>query len=210
MIQLIIQYENGARSKNDEMWLGYPYEEYVYHHPSSLMVQVHMRLTKTPPWEPNSLINSLKLSSATLPRPYAQIPNAKRNITWEQVREAAGGQNGYDWGRFYAVARMGEELAEKIGKGNQIKCYANNKANAIQRVEAFAALSNSRILTMTSGEEEQTKGQRAVDINFRKNPIRVYPAWFIVINDRLVRDASGYGGRGKSGPAEKNLKRLVG
>jgi hypothetical protein len=209
LIQLIHQYEFLGKARQiNEAWLGYPYEEYVYHHSSSLMLQVHMRLTRKPPWEPNSLIATLKLSNATLPRPYAQIPNVRPGTTWEQVREAAGGANGYEWGRFYAVARMGEELGEKIGKGNQIKCYANSKANAIDRVEAFAALSNSRILTMTGGEEEQNKGQRAVDVNFRKNPVRIYPAWFIVINDKLVRSAMGYGGRGKSTASGKKLDKM--
>ena len=203
LIQHIIQYENGAR--DDRMWLGYPYEEYVYHHSSSLMIQVHMRLKKSPPWEPNSLINSLKLSTATLPRPYAQIPNVRRGITWEEIYEAAGGKNGYDWGNCYAVARMGEELAEKIGRGNQIKCYASSETEAVKRVEAFASLSASRILTMTAGEERQDKGQRAIDIHFRKQRTKIYPAWFIIINDRLVRGASGYGGHGRSSASGRKL-----
>jgi hypothetical protein len=208
LIQQIMQYENGTRgaAKNDQMWLGYPYQEYLYHHSSSLMLQVHMRLTKAPPWEPNSLVSSLKLSTATLPRPYTQIPNVRPGVTWEAVREAAGGVNGYEWGSFYAVARMGEDLAEKIGRGNQIKCYANSQAEAIRRVESFASLSNSRILTITAGQEQQNKGQRVADNNFRKNTVRIYPAWFIVINDRLVRDANGYGGHGKSTAAGKKLK----
>jgi hypothetical protein len=207
LIQSIHQYEFLGKNRQ-EYWLGYPYAEYVYHHSSSLMLQVHMRLTKKPPWEPNSLINTLKLSSATLPRPYAQIPNVKPGITWEQIRDAAGGENGYEWGRFYAVARMGEELSEKIGKGNQIKCYASTQKNAVERVEAFAQLSNSRILTMTEGEEDQNKGQRAVEINFRNNSIKIYPAWLTVINDKLVRSAMGYGGKGKSTASGKKLAKM--
>lgn len=158
-------------------FVGYPYGEYVQNHIAPVSVQIHWRLSGTRPYEPTKLIR--KLGGKTPPRPFLTIPNIHRSkCTWDNILTAAGGENGITYGGHYAVARMGDKTADaKIGKGGQMKAYASSKNAAIESIERAASLSKSKILSLVSGEESQSKKPR----------LKIYPAWFVIFNSSLVK-----------------------
>jgi len=157
-------------------FVGYPYGEYVEQHVAAVSVQIHWRLAPTRPYEPTKLTR--KLGNKTPPRPFLTIPNIHRSkCTWDNILEAAGGENGFNYGPHYAVALMGDKAADaKLGKGGQMKAYASSKNGAIETVERAASLSKSRILRLVSGEEAKSEKAR----------VRVYPAWFVIFNSKLA------------------------
>jgi len=156
--------------------VGYPYGDYVEQHIAAVSVQIHWRLSGTKPHEPVKLTK--RLAGKTPPRPFLTIPNIHRSkCTWDNILAAAGGENGYTYGGYYAVALMGDKATDaKLGKGGQMKAYANSKAAAIELVERGAELSKSRILRVVNGEEARSQ----------KVQMRVYPAWFVIFNSKLA------------------------
>ncbi|MFB8793164.1 MAG: hypothetical protein U7126_02775 [Microcoleus sp.] len=158
--------------------VGYPYGDYVEQHVAPASVQIHWRLSGTRPYEPAKLIR--KLGGKKPPTPYLTIPNIHRSkCTWENILAAAGGENGYTYGGHYAVALMGDKTTDaKIGKGGQMKAYANSKGAATELVERAAELSKSRVLRLVHGEE----------VRSTKLKMRVFPAWFLIFNSRLAQE----------------------
>jgi hypothetical protein len=156
--------------------VGYPYGDYVEQHVAAVSVQIHWRLSATKPYEPVKLTRNL--GEKTPPRPFLTIPNIHRSkCTWDNILAAAGGENGYTYGGYYAVALMGDKAADaKLGKGGQMKAYANSKAAATELVERAAELSKSRILRLVHGEEARSPKVR----------MRVFPAWFLIFNSKLA------------------------
>ncbi|MEG4516497.1 MULTISPECIES: hypothetical protein [unclassified Microcoleus] len=157
--------------------VGYPYGEYVEQHVAPVSVQIHWRLSGTRPYEPTKLVK--KLAGKQAPRPFLTIPNIHRGkCTWDNILAAAGGENGYTYGGHYAVALMGDKTTDaKIGKGGQMKAYANSKNAATEIVERAAELSKSRVLRLVHGEEVRSQKVR----------VKVYPAWFMIFNSKLAQ-----------------------
>lgn len=172
-------------------FLGYPYAEYVQQHVAPVSVQIHWRLSGTKPYEPSSAVK--KLGGRTPPRPFLTIPNIHRSkCTWENILAAAGGENGFTYGNYYAVARMVDRDTDKIGRGGQMKAYASSKNAAREIIERTAELSKSKILSIVGGEELKSKSE--------KPRVRVYPAWFVIFNsarrDRAIETSSSTGAYG--------------
>jgi hypothetical protein len=157
-------------------FVGFPYGEYVEQHVAATSVQIHWRLSANRPYEPTKLTR--KLGNKAPPRPFLTIPNIHRSkCTWDNILEAAGGENGFNYGAHYAVALMGDKVTDaKLGKGGQMKAYASSKSGAIEAVERAASLSKSRILRLVSGEEVKSEKAR----------VRVFPAWFVIFNSKLA------------------------
>lgn len=157
--------------------VGYPYGDYVEQHVAPVSVQIHWRLSGTQPYEPVKLTK--KLGNKAPPRPFLTIPNIHRSkCTWDNILAAAGGENGYTYGGYYATALMGDKTTDaKIGKGGQMKAYANSKNAAAELVERAAELSKSRILRLVHGEESKSTKVR----------MRVFPAWFVIFNSNLAQ-----------------------
>ena len=188
--QLILEEEIGKI-------IGEPYERFVMKRPAPCGIQIHWRLTKSPPWEPQSLAKKLKLNKKYLPRPQCTIQNIDiSKVTWEKIKEAAGGKNGYTWGRFYAHAQMVEFEGQAASQW-WIRVSAASLKEAEERVEALASLSMSKIATMTRGERSNDKGRRKENAIFRMPDVKVYPAWFFVANYALVKEVLA--AKGKDG-----------
>ena len=114
--------------------VGHPYGDYVEQHVAPVSVQIHWRLSGKRPYEPVKLTK--KLGDKPPLRPFLTIPNIHRSkCTWENSLAAAGAENGYTYGGHYAVALMGDKTTDaKIGKGGQMKAYANSKGAATELV----------------------------------------------------------------------------
>ena len=169
--------------------IGEPLEKHIVKYAAPCGIQIHWRLTQGRPWEPQSLAEKLKLNRKTLPRPQCYIQNVDTaTLTWQRIKDAAGGEDGYMWGRFYAHAKMVEREGDMTSSWN-LTVYGNTEENAIKRLKALASLSKSKIGTLTGGEQKPDEGRRKEDTLFRKPSVRIYPAWFFVVNYALVEKA---------------------
>lgn len=183
------------------------YEQFVYENPTPLAVQIHWRLGKGRPFEPEELVKAYTLNKATPPRPYCTFLIDRSKLTWSNIKAAAGGNNGKLWGHHYAVARPQIKEGNLIIKCPQIKIYSSTEQQATEELEAILDLTPAGSYTMTEGKEIQNKGQRAIDPGYRKPTTRVYPAWFYIINHELVDAARVEASRGRSTTLGKLLKK---
>jgi hypothetical protein len=213
---LLLAIRQLVENKDIGTFLGESYEDKViYQVPTdSLSIQVHYRLVQTPPWESYKIWEHPKLIGRnSLPRPCVTIPNVDKSIAtnWNLIKSTAGGPRGYLWGPYYAVARLINKKGDYISKGGVMKVYGASEAVAEQRLEAFMKLTNYKNYTTTSGREVQDKGVRAKDKGLQKPEIRVYPAFYVIHNSRLVQrvneQVATQGRKGRSTKAGKKLSK---
>lgn len=155
--------------------VGMPMDDYLRAKPQSIRLIVKFYSIDNPPWYASS---SAKLVEAT----YA-IPDVRRaKCDWETIKLACGGANGYMWGRFRCTANL--------SNGRQMQVMGASGAEAEQRLRALAELSEATILgkpSITEDRRENLQGQ------FLKQPTRVYPAFFTIMNQYRVVGAQGSG-----------------
>lgn len=175
----------------NNFWLGYPYEEFLFKNPAPLMIQIHWRLKPSPPWEPDDLMERLQLNRATLPRPYVTLLVDRKKISWLNVKTAAGGIGGRNWGPHYAVGHLKQSIegGEMYVKAPSVKLYSSSEKNALEALNNVLQLAPPTSYTVTTGQEQQNMGMRAIDPGYRKPIVKVFPAWFTIINYKLVEFA---------------------
>lgn len=212
MLQAIYQLLRGQKLDTENLgyFLGYPYEQYVYHNPAPLMVQIHWNIAKT--YEHGAIQAEIKRNPKL--KGYKKfddrqltIPNVPRSkITWESIKALVG--NGYRYGPHYARVQMGEKYEKLIGKGGPTRVYSSSSESALKELKKLMTLSNSKGLLFTKGEEIQNEGQRAIDPNLQKPEIWLYPRSFTIINYKLVQEALQQGG-GRGTAAGRKLRQIA-
>jgi hypothetical protein len=141
-------------------------EEKVLASPQSLRLIITLTSVPSPPWRARS-------GEQKFIKVQVSIPNVKRTkLDWETIKLTCG-LNGYQWGRFKAIA--------KLDNGREMSLYGATEQEAIKQLEKFLLLTDANLIGMTVSEE-QKKGQRLVNQKLYKTPIRIYPAFFIIIN----------------------------
>lgn len=159
--QILRQYDIGH-------FVGDSLDNVMRSRPIPLTIFIHYSQNPNPPWHRKGQ----KRKEIT-----GRIPAIERsNVSWEKIKLAAGGANGYIWGRFKA-------------KGNLIFDYGSTKINvwggsgseAEQRLRAYAALSEGRLTTINIDEEKQY-GIRAKGGIQHKESTRIYPRYFTIVN----------------------------
>jgi len=63
--------------------------------------------------------------------------------------------------------------------------YAGSEQEAEERLRALIELTECELLTLNVTEEKKV-GRRATNIALHKETVRVYPAWFTVINQQKM------------------------
>ena len=187
-ISLFMAIRQLFQNSQGSLILGYPYEEFLFRNPAPLIIQIHWRLRPQPPWEPNDLIETLKLNRTAPPRPHITMLVKKEAVIWQNIKNAAGGASGRSWGPHYAVAHLKQSIdgGDMFVKVPSLKLYSGTEASAKSDLKKLLTLAPPAAYTMTAGEELQNEGARAADPGFRKPVIQVYPAWFTIMNYRLV------------------------
>ena len=94
------------------------------------------------------------------------VPNPRRNVRWDEIKLALGGQSGYTWGPRYAVGRF--ESRRKM------VVYANSDEAAIARLNALALLSEDDLVSIQTGTRAYRRNES--EENRRRNT-QVYPAY---------------------------------
>lgn len=110
------------------------------------------------------------------------IPDLFRtNASWNIIKTAMGGKNGYLWGRFRATANL--------NNGRQSVVYGGSESEAVTRLKALTKLSSAKILTIGVTEEKK-EGLRATDKILYKPTIRMYPAYFSILSSNKIINES--------------------
>ena len=147
-------------------YVGLPMEEYLKAQPQTLRIVVQFFSVPSPPWVAKG---DRKLTKVTL-----TIPDIKKSaLDWERIKAACGGANGYLWGRFRAIA--------SLSNGRSVHVYGGSEQEAETRLKALLELSNATILTLSLGEQ-QKEGVVRLRPQLYKETVRVYPAYFTILN----------------------------
>ena len=165
---------NTARLLNNRdvgLIMGTPIEEYTKAKPQSLRIVIDLFSIKKPPY----FRRTENLTRATITIPDANLGA----IDWNRIKLACGGANGYQWGRFRAVA--------SLSTGRRLVLHAGSEQEAESRVMAFLELSSAKLLTLNITEEKRL-GERLTKPKLQKESTRVYPAFFTVINRQDLLD----------------------
>lgn len=167
--QLIAEREIGQ-------FVGYPLEDHVRKKQAPLNLDIIWHSVPHPPWRARSTKDRFVTAAYS-------IPDIKRSmLDWEKIKLAAGGKNGYNWGRFKVIANL--------SNGGQMTIYGGSEAEAEERLNELLKLSNAEIVTLNGGEEKKV-GRRAADKKLYKPTTRVYPAYFTVSNrDKVVTESN--------------------
>ncbi|WP_375470984.1 hypothetical protein [uncultured Nostoc sp.] len=147
-----------------------PLIERVLAEPQTIKLTIFFHPNKYPPFTYKKGQHQLK--------PYCNIPDIDlRKLTWSNIKTAAGGVNGYTWGRFLATANMSNR--------RQMQVYGGSEKDAQARLLALAELSKAKILTLSVTEEKKA-GRRATNKLLYKPTTRIYPIYFSVINNEKL------------------------
>ncbi len=152
-----------------------PLRDQIRAEPQTVKVTIFFNPSKEPPFKRKPGQPELK--------PYCNIPDVNlTKLTWNNIKKAAGGKNGYNWGRFLATARMSNR--------RQMQVYAGSEKEAEERILALSDLSKAKILTLSITEEKKT-GERAPNKLLYKETTRIYPTYFSVINNEKILVEAG-------------------
>ncbi len=135
--------------------VGYPVNEEIKAHASAITVHFTYGSKKEPPF---------RIKDNTTAR--YKISDVKRSKLDFQTLLQAADKNGYQWGRFLAVA--------KLSNGRRITAYGGTADAAKNRVMEFLPLQSADLLVINVTEETKT-GNRAKNLNLNKNTELIYP-----------------------------------
>lgn len=154
------------------LFVGQPLEEFAKAKPQTLRVIIDMYSVRQPPFF-KTVDDDFVWSTVT-------IPDVKRTaLDWEKIKRAAGGNNGYMWGRFRAMAYL--------DNGRKLVCYGNSEGEAEERVKALLELTNAHMDTLNIVEEKK-EADRIRYPKLTKNATRIYPGNFTIINRKEILD----------------------
>lgn len=158
---------------------GSALEDVVKAKPQPLKIKILFYSVSEPPWRN-------RRASDNFVRATYNIPFINRTrIDWATIKAAAGGSNGYMWGRYRATAGIVHD-----GALGQMQIHGSTESEAEQRLKALAALSEGKIVSLSTTEEKK-EGESATNPNLRKETTRVYPAYFTIVHSEKVITEAG-------------------
>ena len=166
-------------NRNIGEFCGSSLEDVVKAKPQPLKIKILFYSVAEPPWRaPRPSDN---FTQATYNIPFI----SRTKIDWLAIKTAAGGSSGYMWGRWRATAGILHE-----GALGQMQVHGSSESEAEQRLKALAALSEGKIVSLSTTEEKK-QGTSATDTDIRKETIRVYPAYFTILHSEKVITEAG-------------------
>jgi len=153
-------------------FVGMPLQEYVRPTPQPLKMTIFFFPVPHPPWKPRS------------PNPRYTVPFLDRSrINWQTIKEACGGKNGYNWGRFSSTVNLRHETGTR-----KMQVFGATAAEAEKRLERLLYFSEGEIVSKTQSEQEKW-GMRVPGKPLYKEATRVYPGYMTIINqEKILRD----------------------
>jgi hypothetical protein len=169
LIQQQISNYKVMQNRDVGMLVGLPLEEYAKAKEQSLRILIDLYSKKEPPFYRDT--KDLVLASVA-------IPDVKRSmLDWATIKRLCGGENGYMWGRFRAVARL--------DNGRKLIIHAGSEEEAERQIKDYLQLTTAEMLTLNITEEKKA-AQRLQRPKLAKNTTRIYPAYFTVINRKEI------------------------
>jgi len=111
-----------------------------------------------------------------------QIPDINpRKITWQGIKDVCGGTNGFMWGNWLATC--------KLDNGRQMHAYGATDSEANNMMDRMLTLTQAQVLSRGCTELKKV-GRRAKGQGLYREPTRVYPMWFYVINTKRINKIS--------------------
>jgi hypothetical protein len=152
------------------LWVGEPIREALIAPPISIQMRVILS-------DMEGVLHGRKRVQIT-------IPDVRRErIDWARLKQACGGQNGYMWGAYKCQARL--------SGGNEMHIYAASEQEGMDRINELAYFSNQEIIGVTAVRELREGKRRTIDALY-KQPTRIYPYAFTIINQqRVLNEESG-------------------
>lgn len=155
--------------------IGMPADDYMRAKPQTLRIIITFYSVPKPPFISS---NGVRLIRAT----YA-VPDLKRSkCNWQDIKTACGGANGYMWGRYRATGNL--------SNGRQMQIMGATADEAEDRLRELLTLSEAHLLskpTLSQDRREDNTG------SYIKQPTRVYPAFFTIMNQYKIAGAQGSG-----------------
>ncbi|QSJ17687.1 hypothetical protein JYQ62_02070 [Nostoc sp. UHCC 0702] len=175
IITALIALKQMLDGKDIGQFIGQPIEEAVRASPHTTRLIITFYSVQNPPWK--SISSEKRLIRATY-----KVPDVdKRKMTWQTIKAACGGDNGYMWGRFLTTIGL--------SNGRQIQAYGATEPDAEERAKALLSLSKADLVSCSTTEQKK-EGRRAADQFLYKEPTRIYPAYFNIINSqRIVKES---------------------
>lgn len=156
-------------------FVGMPADDYLRAKPQSIRLVITFMSNQQPPWQAR---NGQRLVVATY-----GIPDVKRSkCDWETIKLACGGKNGYLWGRFRATGIL--------SNGRQMQVMGATADEAEDRLRALIALSDAELVKKPTLSEDRSEDLSG---SYLKQPTRVYPAYFTIMNQYKIPGARGSG-----------------
>jgi hypothetical protein len=174
VVQTLTNYQMWE-DKDIGQFVGNPVDDYLRAKPQTIRLVIQFYSSQQPPWKGTE---TQRLVAATYAIP--DIEPAK--LDWQTIKLACGGENGYMWGRFRATGLL--------DNGRQMQVMGHTKEEAEDRLRALLAISKAKILkkpTISEDRQEDIKGA------YLKQPTRIYPAYFTILNQYKVPGALGSG-----------------
>lgn len=160
MVQTMANYKL-LDNKDVGQIIGQPVDDYVSQSFQPMRLIIKYYSLQTPPWKAK---RGERLNTATY-----KIPNIERkSIDFEKIKLAAGGSNGISTGKYYANARLTD--------GFKMLVYGSSEKGAINTVKGLAKLSQSEILTISTGKREK-EGKAITQPGLIRDSDQLYPAY---------------------------------
>lgn len=155
--------------------IGMPADDYLRAKPQTLRIIVVMTSVQSPPFISS---NGQRLTRATY-----SIPDLKRSkCNWEDIKAACGGTNGYMWGRYRCTG--------VLSNGRQMQVMGASPDEAEDRLRAFLTLSEATLVKKPTISEDRAEDNTG---SYIKQPKRLYPAYFTIMNQYKVAGSRGSG-----------------
>lgn len=171
-IQSTINQHRLIRNRDIGMVMGLPAEEYTRVKPQSLKLVITLFSVKQPPF--------FNRKSDDFAWVTISIPDVKRSaLDWEKIKAAAGGVNGFNWGRYRAIAALDTQ--------RKLIVNAASPTEAENMIELLLPMTEGKLLTLNITEEKKA-GVRLTRRKLQKQATKVYPAYCTVMSWKELTD----------------------
>jgi len=189
----IANYQLVSNRDIGQTFSGLPEREYIRAKPSELSLKI--LLSSHPPGKPKPTDKS-KVQTAT----YSISDLDKSKISFQSIKDACGGADGYLWGRYLAHA--------DLDNGRKQMCYGGSEIEAEQMLRRLLSLSTAKILTLNVSEEKK-EGQRAADKRLFKESVKLYPLRATIVNAQKLLTELNKGGKASLAGTYKTRKHTI-
>lgn len=174
IVQTLTNYQM-MEDKDIGSFVGTPIDEYLRAKPRTISLQIQLFSNKTPPW--------MKQGTERLVSASYSVPDIDpTKLDWERIKLACGGANGYLYGRY--------RVTGFLDNGRQMAIYASTADEAEDRMKALLLLSKAKLLKKPTITEDRTED---ITGSYLKQPVKIYPAYFTILNQYQVPGALGSG-----------------